>query len=514
METGPSALPWLPPDVRSLERACASLTLGQSGPAGVRDDILSGHDPLGEAFCQLRSAVQRRAMGAFYTPHEVVNAMVGWVLARRPDRVVDCGCGSGRFSVALRRAGFTGAIVAVDVDPLAVAMTRAHLCVAVLPPVDLRCDDFLTFALPPCEGITAFVGNPPYVRHHDLSVATKHWARRAAEQLGVPVSGLAGLHVLFLVAVALRVQPEDIGCFITSSEWLDTGYGSTARALLGGAMGLDFLTAMRADARPFEDAMSTAVVFGWRCGHRAPARLRCIEHSWEFVAPDTGRVVTQDQLRETPRWTPLLEPQLRRSADARVTLGSIARVHRGVATGDNGFFVLPREQGRRLGLEPWLVPCVHRARILQECGGRLSAAHCSHGLLRLPDELPDSLELRSYLAHGESCGVPTRYLCAHRRSWWRLGGKPPPPVVVTYMARRPPSFAVNPDGCALVNIAHGIYPREPMEPGRLEALVDWLNNHAHELTGHRSYHGGLKKWEPSEMASVLVPARFAEPADV
>src|SRR5690242_6952280 len=59
--------------------------------------IRAGGDPLGDSLCRLRSGAERRRQGAFYTPPAIVRPMVDWVLAQAPQRVVDPGCGSGRF---------------------------------------------------------------------------------------------------------------------------------------------------------------------------------------------------------------------------------------------------------------------------------------------------------------------------------------------------------------------------------------------------------------------------------
>jgi hypothetical protein len=78
------------------------------------------------------------------------------------------------------------------------------------------------------------------------------------------------------------------------------------------------------------------------------------------------------------------------------------------------------------------------------------------------------------------------------------------------MARRPPAFALNPDGLAVINIAHGLYPVRPMTAGQLAALVAHLNASASTYRGAgRTYHGGLEKFEPSEMEALLVPAELA-----
>ena len=75
------------------------------------------------------------------------------------------------------------------------------------------CGDYTRAKLPPHDGTTAFVGNPPYVRHHNLSAEAKAWAQLAAERAGVAISGLAGLHSHFFLATALHGNDGDRGVF-------------------------------------------------------------------------------------------------------------------------------------------------------------------------------------------------------------------------------------------------------------------------------------------------------------
>jgi SAM-dependent methyltransferase len=165
--------------------------------------IRAGEDPLGAQLCRIRPAVARRANGAFLTPPSLVEPMLDWVLARQPERFVDPGCGSGRFAAGVVRRRPDVDVVAVDVDPVATLLTRAALTVLGARSATVRLADYTAFDLPPVTGRTAFVGNPPYVRHHDLPTEMKARAAALGKMLGYRVSGLAGLHAYFFLATAL-----------------------------------------------------------------------------------------------------------------------------------------------------------------------------------------------------------------------------------------------------------------------------------------------------------------------
>ena len=145
------------------------------GLVELRDSMAIGDDPLGEAFCRLRSGETRRRQGAVYTPRAIVDAMVNWAdqhaaESAPPVRIVDPGAGSGRFLLAAARKFPKASLVAIEIDPLAVLLLRAN---ARLLGVENRLtvleQDFRSVDLPLVKGATLFLGNPPYVRHHDIS---------------------------------------------------------------------------------------------------------------------------------------------------------------------------------------------------------------------------------------------------------------------------------------------------------------------------------------------------------
>ena len=127
--------------------------------------------------------------------------MLRWAAgAGRPARVVDPGAGSGRFLLAAGRAFPEVALVAVETDPLAGLTLRANAAVlGMADRLTLLAADYRTVDLPDVDGPTLYVGNPPYVRHHDIAPAWKDWLAAAAAQYGLRASRLAGLHVHFVL---------------------------------------------------------------------------------------------------------------------------------------------------------------------------------------------------------------------------------------------------------------------------------------------------------------------------
>jgi methylase of polypeptide subunit release factors len=467
-----------------LEAACRAL------PKHLRAAIARGQDPLGEAFARIRDKVKRRAHGAVYTPPSLIARMFDWSASVcTPARVVDPGCGSGRFLLAAARRFPNARLLGVDVDPLAVAMTRANLRAAGCDArSDVRIADYTTLALPTADGTTLFIGNPPYVRHHQIASQQKRWLKKAAATLGQRASRLAGLHSYFFLATVLQARAGDVGCFVTSSEWLDTGYGELIRSML--RQTLTRLERFDPKIPMFSDAMTTAVITGFQIGSK----------SSRFEFADNSGTRTLDRKRlDAPRWSTLARK--RSKTGERVPLGTLFRVSRGQATGNNRVFVIgpdtPPVPAR------FCRPTITRARELLDASFCLSTLDHLRRVIDLPAAF-DEKQVVAFLDWARAHGAHESYLARHRNPWWAIKLPAPAPILVTYMARRPPVFVENPLGARHLNIAHGLYPRTPMSATARRRIVSWLLENV-SLDDGRTYAGGLVKFEPSDLENILIP---------
>ncbi|MEX2238726.1 MAG: N-6 DNA methylase [Dehalococcoidia bacterium] len=497
-----------PLSTKEAELVDRSGTLPESPAAlleAIRDAIHEGKDPLGTRLLGARDAVERRSLGSFFTPEPIADAMVASVLGAQPTTIVDPGCGSGRFLVRAALKERRIKLVGVDIDPVATLVTRAALSLLDVDDVRIHNGDFRQIELT-ASGKTAFVSNPPYVRHHEIDEEGKRWADEAARRLGLRISGLAGLHVHFFLATALLSQPGDIGCFITSAEWLDVNYGEFLRQLLTKQLRLTSLHLLDPLARPFHDAMTTAVITCFQAGSQNDkVRLQFAASPSDLHdLPSKGWPQSIASLASANRWTQQLTPRSPWERDT-TRLGQLFRVHRGDVTGANGFFILSRTEAQERGVERWCRPAITSAEEILSGEGVVRDTAERRLLLDVPRELDRSLHpsLDAYLRLGEPTGISGKYVTSHRRPWWSLNPKKPAPIVASYMARRAPVFALNPDGLALVNIAHGLYPVVELDEVELARFVELLNGQAFNFRGHgRTYHGGLEKFEPGEMENL------------
>jgi len=475
----------------------------------IGEAIRKGLDPLGEAFCALRSAERRRGDGAVYTPLPIVNAMVGWAATvRQPDRVIDPGAGSGRFMLEAGRRFPNARLVGVEPDPLAALIARANLAtMGFAGRSEVRVEDFRSSPLNGFEGQTLYIGNPPYVRHHLVESRWKTWLKVEAAALGLSASTLAGLHVYFFLSIARRARAGDYGALITASEWLDVNYGQLVRDLFLNRLGGQAVYLIEPEAEPFPGTATTGAITIFTVnGQPSSARFARVDKLDHLDSLSGGRRVKRERLIAESRWSHFTRTA--KVVPAGYTeLGELCRVHRGQVTGANRIWIAG-EHSQGLP-ESVLIPTITKALELFRAGWVLTTTQHLRRVIDLPADLSlfggkELASVTAFLERAEAMGGRDGYTASHRKAWWSVGLHDPAAILATYMARRPPAFVLNRAEARHLNIAHGLYPREVMSKNLITRLVHFLRQSA-STHGGRQYAGGLTKFEPREMERIPVP---------
>ncbi len=495
----------------SEERLVADLAaVPQAVTRRVRNLIIAGTDPLGRAFSEFRSPEERRPAGATYTPSRIVRLMVRWAAALGdPARVVDPGVGSARFLIRAAKRFPSAQLVGIELDPVAAVLARAHLAAAGLGSrAQVILGDYRSAALAPIHGRTCYLGNPPYVRHHLISQEWKGWLAKKASERKIDSSQLAGLYVYFFLSTILKAKQGDTGVFITAAEWMDVNYGRMLRQMFLGDLGGKSIALLEPTAQPFPDAATTATITCFEIGAK-PRTIRLKRaHDLSTLGKldEGGRVIRRERLEAANRWTPLTRVQ-RKAPEGFIELGELCRVHRGQVTGSNEMWIAgPHSEALP---ESVLFPSVTKARELFASQGALRDAKPLRCVIDLPVDL-DEFEgderksVDRFIAAAKKRGVDQGYIARTRRAWWAVGLREPAPILATYMARRPPAFVLNFVDARHINIAHGLYPREPLTSAAMKTLATFLSSSVSTNSG-RTYAGGLTKFEPKEMERLLVP---------
>lgn len=475
-----------------------------------------GRDVIGEAYQRVVSAASRRAAGQFFTPLWIGRAMAHWLLSEETKTVLDPGCGSGTLLVAsaLERDDDSVQLLGLDIDPLAIGMATTTRGIRGIEAMTLRTGNFLVD--PIADVPDAVICNPPFTRHHDIPPALKKKIHEGFEErLGLRLSRLSSLHVLFLVR-ALEVASERARlAFITPSHWLEMGYGKAVKRFLLGQAQIEAIIGFPAEQLLFPGVRTTAAITLIRKGAESgPTRiLECdgVAAAANFIVSGLREDAGERDVRldSETSWT------RRRPREGGVRLRELAVVHRGVATGYNAYFVLSEKRRKEHDLRRYSCrPCLASPRHFNGMEMRLK------DLDQLDEEIPrwlfaprrfrSSGPIRRYLELGAGeLNVPARSLVASRvragRRWFEVSVPEQAPILFSYFNRPTARFVRNHAEAVPLNSWLVIRPREGVDVEALFRLLCSPEVIERLPDDARVYGKGLWKLEPSQLLDAWLP---------
>lgn len=477
---------------------------------------------------------ERNRLGQFATPTLLASDMLAYARTllptKAPIRFLDPAIGTGSFYAALLREFSALRITAAagfEIDPHygepARELWRGHT-------LNLTLRDF-TATPPPAvaDRFNLIICNPPYVRHHHMDKAAK--AKLLASTMavcGVPMAGLAGLYCYFLSLAHAWLAEDGIAGWLIPSEFMDVNYGGPVKQYL--LTQAELLRIHRFDPSDlqFGDALVSSAVVWFR------KRRAASEHQVEFsyggtlAKPAQSRRVPATALQHATKWTGLATSGVKAAAEG-LRLADFFAIKRGLATGNNGFFIMNRAEIEARGLPAqFFRPILPGPRYLEadvieaEADGTPKIQRQQFILdCRLPEsKLRERFPaLWAYLENGKP-KVAATYLCSRRTPWYGQENRPAPPFLCTYMGRglerraKPFRFILNQSKATAANVYLLLYPKpalaralaeDPQLGRKVWKFLDAIPP-ATLLGEGRVYGGGLYKMEPNELANVPATA--------
>lgn len=393
--------------------------------------------------------------------------------------------------------------------------------------ITFRNEDFLT-AKQNEEQFNLIVANPPYVRHHYIAPERKEYLQKEVlKRSGIQISGLAGLYCYFLILSKQWLTERGLSCWLIPSEFMDVNYGKAVKQFLTEQVHLLRIHRFEADDTKFDDALVSSTVVLFR--NEKPTDNDILFTTGTSInKPSKQLRVPRQKLQPDVKWSPLFKEQhTNKKEDRSCWLGNFFDVKRGIATGDNDFFIINRQTASHYDIPlEFLRPVLPSPRyvnydiissnLLRE---KLSEKEtflfsCSVSKSVLKEYYPGVL---AYVEQGERNEVNKRYICRQRTPWYSCEERRPAPIIVPYMGRGEKSkrmfrFILNLSDAITTNVYLLLYPKKEYahylkDPTILNDVWVALNaTPCGTLASHgREYGGGLHKIEPKELLRVPVP---------
>lgn len=475
-----------------------------------------------------KSRQERNKLGQFATDPRLANDIVKYtrtLLGKNKISFLEPSIGTGAFFSALSSQvspkDFESAL-GYEIDPeyfLAAKNLWEKTCLKV------HNRDFTKEDLPELDSkrYNLIISNPPYIRHHHLTTLEKDRLRSKSQLASnVSINGLAGMYCHFLLIAHSWLKADGIGVWLIPNEFMDVNYGKSVKEYLLDKVDLIRIHRFNPSNLQFQDALVSSTVIWFRKAKTSKNETVEFTFGSSIILPEKRKLIAKDELKVTQKWSTLTREKERDLSES-LKLSDIFDIKRGIATGNNAFFILTEEQVSQYGLSmKFLKPILPSSRfltsneILSDTEGNplISKKHYLLDCNVSEEEIESSYPgLWKYLQEGKEI-VSKGYLCKSRKKWYFQESRRPAPILCTYIGRSdggsesPFKFILNHSKAIATNSYLMLYPKAsiamPENSGKLRSIWKFLNQLSTQdlIDEGRVYGGGMHKLEPKELANV------------
>jgi hypothetical protein len=477
-----------------------------------------------------KNSIERNKLGQFATPNELALQIAKYVKkyywpSGTQIKFLDPCIGTGSFYSAARQVWSSNDFHSAKGFEIDTVFADAAKDLWKSFGLDVTNADFTSLGMAGRK-YNLILTNPPYVRHHHLSSDDKlRLSRSINDYLPIKISGLAGLYCYFMLIADRYLENDAISVWLIPSEFMDVNYGTVIKSYL-----TKYVTTLRihrfdpSDVQ-FDDALVSSAIVIFR--KKSPPKEHMVDFSFggDLFKPANLKGVPLGSLCSISKWTSLpCNVKLKRNV-SYVALGDLFTVKRGLATGDNSFFIMTPEEAKSRGIpKSCLKHVLPSPRFLKQSvieSDKRGAPQIDNQQVMIDTRCSiEEIEKKhpeffSYLMSTAAKRVSEGYLASRRAPWYSQEFRDPPPFLLTYMGRgseRGKPFRViwNKSQAVATNVYLLLYPKEPLRTAlqsdpslykKVYLALDAIESSSF-LSEGRVYGGGLHKVEPNELKKV------------
>ncbi|HCU0747695.1 TPA: Eco57I restriction-modification methylase domain-containing protein [Staphylococcus aureus] len=371
------------------------------------------------------------------------------------------------------------------------------------------------------------ITNPPYTRHHHIAGDKKdELQNKVLKETGYKVSGNSSLYIYFILLAHKLLEEYSVSTWLIPVEFLFTKYGKVLRDYLSNDVTLINIHKYNIDDSKFIDANVSSCVVTFIKVKPNKNNIVNLSQGPSIWDKERNKSVENKVLQNSERWSDLFFDNL--EIANTVTVGDFFYTKRGIATGDNKFFIHSKEEITDMELSNELYkPLIPASRNLKsdivysDVNGN---PRLDNPLFLIDTDLSQeelknkAPKLYKKITEAEELGINQKYLLKKRKVWYKLEKRDPAPFIITYMARKkvdnanPFRIIWNKSNGIVTNNYIMLYPKGELEvllkekPELYENIFNILKDieFSDFLYNGREYGGGLKKIEPKEILKLPI----------
>lgn len=469
-----------------------------------------------------KDSSEQKLRGAYYTPLQLANAMVGLVASHNITNVLEPSCGDGVFIDSLSSMNMLKdieSVTAVEIE--ADEAKKVGNNYTNNTNVHVLNEDFFDFyqRVYGKQSFDLILGNPPYIRYQYLTEEQREIQSRILTSHGMKSNKLINAWVAFLVACVQLLSDTGKIAFVIPAEILQVAYAEDLRLFLSNQ--LSKITLLTFEQLVFPGIEQEILVFiGEKGGEEKGIRILELSNLEDFKKLDLSSNGFQKLKHVKEKWTKYFvsaeEIKVIQSIreDKRFRkFSELALINVGITTGNNTYFSVDKDTSDSYDLSSITLPLIGRSShahgiYFTESDWQKNINAGKRAMLIIFPDTPYEdypTKHREYIELGEKNKENKGYKCSIRDRWYIVPSVWVPDAFFLRRNNLYPKFVLNRCNAVSTDTMHRIKFNEGINTENL--LLSYYNSISFAFTEicGRSYGGGVLEILPGEVGNIMLP---------
>ncbi len=463
--------------------------------------------------------LHRKKFAQFFTPEPIAQIMCDWLLQDNDfTTLLEPAFGLGIFSRIILTKKSDILITGLDIDEKIYNTAKNNFIYN--SNVKLHLEDYLYNDWD--NKYDRIICNPPYFKFHDYE--NTKTLNEIKKRLNLRLTGFTNIYTLFLLKSIHQLNKNGRIAYIIPSEFLNSDYGKKIKEYLIKSNILRHIIVFDFKENVFDNALTTSsILLLAKDKYQNNIQFSVISNKNELdniktiinnYPKSSGNIsISTQNIDPNIKWRKYYQIQQSRKYKNLIPFKQVAKVVRGIATGDNDYFTFNIEKAKRYNISKKnLLPCITKSKDVNKpffTKSDFEKLKNNNAKIFLFDGTKEKNEYTlRYIKLGEQKNVHKKYLTSKRTPWYALENRLPSPIWVGVFNRSGLKFVRNEAGISNLTTFHCIYPLNNLFNSiDIDLLFAYLlTDIAKQIfnDNRREYGDGLKKFEPNDLNNALM----------
>lgn len=417
-------------------------------------------------------------------------------------KILDAGVGEGVFIKSIINNFSDVKIDAIDIDKKMIEYNKKYF--SNMKSINFICSDYLdTFFDRKYDYI---ISNPPYNKFQAIKKRYKY-QKNFKEKYNIEISGYSNQCVYFLLKSLNELSKNGKCCYIIPYEFLNTGYGEKVKKYIQDKNILDRIYIFDNNLSLFDNAITTSCIMLFD-NAKNDNLLRVFKINSFNELDNIIKPYKCIDLKEIPykeKWTNYFFNNQAESDNLK-RFSNFCTIKRGIATGNNNYFILTKEKIKKLGLSKYVcLKCITKSPDIKspifDNSTFTELYNNNKGVYLFNGENATINNDYKYIEFGEKSKVNEAYLLKIKSPWYKIEKKQIAPIWVSVFSRDKIKVVRNLCNISNLTTFHSVFLNNDYVDFTNLLFCYLLTPISQKILymNKRDYGDGLNKFEPNDI---------------